>query len=714
MRAWKDIHDHDGGRECGFGNAGHDVALLTASLEEVLQDVVHTAIHAAEKKYFESLRTVLSVFHEKKNVKDVDAMLLRVYGPILWRSLRSANPVVRAQAALIFFEAFPLQSPDTMSTIELEALLQKQFDLLPALLKDVDHRVRATAAYGVCRILREFWEVIPPGTTHQILSYVVATLGVDGSSAAVRAAVVNGLTELLSNPLAHTALRGLLPAMAHTAHDVSDRVRLCFIKLLCKVKVTRGFKFYEIVTVENLCAQLSMDAGRPAICSAMTELLLNSFYPRASPAERELNADASTMDYGSEQIKRCLQFVQSHESAALVFYANLFKHTSVGSAMKLAVMLWKLLIASKTPPGQSTDEGEGDDDEDERLGKKGAKCKSKKKKNHNKQTEELLSRAKRRREKEVAKACHEDEQTSDTLHFPARVAYHTLIVIESLLKSIRSKLPERSYVLSKEMFLDNFTPALIRRALNRLRHLEVTSEEGSDDFAESHASLLCLLNIMSIRMSTPITGAPADKKSTQSVKKKSGVRASTHRNFVEDDFVSCDELIGMYFEDGKDDELGHVHCQLQDGFSSCLLDAVLALHSCNEATLATNTSKNQFATLPLWNALKKHFSILVDVLGLTSVDGNDTGTSCSDTSSSSPIVEKIRGKRRGTSSLSEVAKKPRAFQCLAPDSTALISLVKSVGLLSSLIAGKSETTSAYRDHVVATDEVRTLLLYVQR
>lgn len=238
-RAWRDLSgdkdNADGVNHNGTNGTGVPLAELQRSLEEVLQDVVHAAIHAAEKKYFDALRTVLSVFHEKKNVKDVDEMLLRVYGPILWRSLRSANPIVRSQAAPIFFEAFPLQCPASMNTAETEQLLQKQFDFMTTLLKDSDHRVRAVAAFGVCRILREFWEVIPSGTTHQILTYVVATLGSDGASASVRAAVVNGLNELLSNPLAHIVLKGLLPALAHRVHDVSEKVRLSFIKLLCKV-----------------------------------------------------------------------------------------------------------------------------------------------------------------------------------------------------------------------------------------------------------------------------------------------------------------------------------------------------------------------------------------------------------------------------------------------------------------------------------------------
>ena len=39
-------------------------------------------------------------------------MLLRLYEPILWRSLAAANPHVRKNAATLLIDAFPLHNPD--------------------------------------------------------------------------------------------------------------------------------------------------------------------------------------------------------------------------------------------------------------------------------------------------------------------------------------------------------------------------------------------------------------------------------------------------------------------------------------------------------------------------------------------------------------------------------------------------------------------------
>ena len=54
---------------------------------------------------------MLDYTHQQKRQRGVDQMLLRLYEPILWRSLKVANPHVRRNAATLFVEAFPLQDP---------------------------------------------------------------------------------------------------------------------------------------------------------------------------------------------------------------------------------------------------------------------------------------------------------------------------------------------------------------------------------------------------------------------------------------------------------------------------------------------------------------------------------------------------------------------------------------------------------------------------
>ena len=121
LRAWRDA-------------GAADSQVSRESLEELVQGFAHEAIHASDKKYFHALRQLLGVFHSDKKSRDIDPMLLRVYSPIIWRSLQCANAIVRAQAAMIFFDIFPLNDPNS-SASEDEALKQRQFDLISALLK---------------------------------------------------------------------------------------------------------------------------------------------------------------------------------------------------------------------------------------------------------------------------------------------------------------------------------------------------------------------------------------------------------------------------------------------------------------------------------------------------------------------------------------------------------------------------------------------------
>jgi condensin-2 complex subunit G2 len=90
-------------------------------------------------------------------------------------------------------------------------------------------------------VLKEFWLALPPTTTKQVLSYVAGTLGRDSACTDVRVAVMSGLSELLDQPLAHPVLKNLLPVLSQNMHDVSEKVRVAFLQILCKVVLNYSF-----------------------------------------------------------------------------------------------------------------------------------------------------------------------------------------------------------------------------------------------------------------------------------------------------------------------------------------------------------------------------------------------------------------------------------------------------------------------------------------
>ena len=56
-------------------------------------------------------------------------MLLRLYSPFLWHSLKVAHSHVRANAAFLLLDTFPLQDPDATRE-QTNDVLQKQFDAM--------------------------------------------------------------------------------------------------------------------------------------------------------------------------------------------------------------------------------------------------------------------------------------------------------------------------------------------------------------------------------------------------------------------------------------------------------------------------------------------------------------------------------------------------------------------------------------------------------
>ena len=81
--------------------------------------------------------------------------------------------------------------------------------------------------------------------------------------------------------------------------------------------------------MEHLQRRLAVDAGRPRIRIAITELLLRSYYPQ------QQQSSGSSLANNQNQVLRCLRFVQENLPASIAFYTTFHKFTSVGSASKV-------------------------------------------------------------------------------------------------------------------------------------------------------------------------------------------------------------------------------------------------------------------------------------------------------------------------------------------------------------------------------------------
>ena len=211
--------------------AGSSGACRLEVQQTLVQGLMEAAILASAPAMAAALRRVLGGLHAQKAQAGVDAMLLSLYEPILFRRLSAANPDVRRNALAVLVDAFPLRDPGE-SNEETDARLNEQFGQLTALLKDPVPAVRAAAVAGTCRVLNHYWEVIPGPVTASYIRLMAGQLAFDGASPAVRAAVAEGLAGLADNALAQPLLRVVLPQLGALLCDPALRVRVAMAVLL--------------------------------------------------------------------------------------------------------------------------------------------------------------------------------------------------------------------------------------------------------------------------------------------------------------------------------------------------------------------------------------------------------------------------------------------------------------------------------------------------
>jgi len=313
-----------------------EIGAIQQSIEEnALQDFMYQVIHAAIPSTAKSVRVVLDKFYVNKKNPDVESMLHRMYGPLLWRALSGANSKVRIQASVVLSDTFPLRDPNA-SVEWTTACVKKSVEALVTLMKDDVPSCRVAGCVATAKILALFWSAIPSQDIRLLLDQIIGKHTSDASSSAVRAAAVNAVTTLLEEEKSHAVLRPLLSNVGNLIHDKTEKVRLAVVNMLLFVKRLRGIKYYHVVPADHLLSRLADEGlgnNNPtgAIAVGLSNLLSNSFFPTSSK---------KTM---SDIITRTLRLLTDSPQAAVVFYRNAPTQLSVNSISKLIAALMKSL-----------------------------------------------------------------------------------------------------------------------------------------------------------------------------------------------------------------------------------------------------------------------------------------------------------------------------------------------------------------------------------
>lgn len=300
-------------------------------LADKLMNTSERAICAGVEPFASNLKTVLSSFHANKRVTGVDLLLNRIYGPVLYRNLLVANPIVRRNAVTIMADAFPIHDPGALVE-DIQRSIDFQCSKLFELLTDPSPIVRRATVQGTCKLLGLYWEIVPPVFAKKMIDFITSKLAFDSSSAQVRLAVFEGLEFLVDNHLTHEMLAVVLPRLSSLIHETVERVRISFLDLLLSVKAKRmrSLRYFDIVSIDELFLRLPRDS--PVVATKIMSLLLTSYFP----LERK---GKSAEEIAASQTRACLSMLSTNREAARYFYKHVNLHVPPGPLCEFAMRM---------------------------------------------------------------------------------------------------------------------------------------------------------------------------------------------------------------------------------------------------------------------------------------------------------------------------------------------------------------------------------------
>lgn len=125
---------------------------IQSSIEKnALQGLMYLAMHAASPSTSQSARIVLDRFYLNKKSPDVESMLHRTYGPLLWRGITSASSIVRVRSASVLADTFPLRDPNAENRTK--AVVKSSVCALVGVMEDLVPSVRVAGSVATARVL---------------------------------------------------------------------------------------------------------------------------------------------------------------------------------------------------------------------------------------------------------------------------------------------------------------------------------------------------------------------------------------------------------------------------------------------------------------------------------------------------------------------------------------------------------------------------------
>ncbi|XP_077492745.1 condensin-2 complex subunit G2-like [Amblyomma americanum] len=325
--------------------AGKEQAtVLEENIQKIMDWTVNGDISSAHQT---NLFRFLRGLHAARKDRALARMLYQCYLPILWRGLKALHYKVRLRSARIFFDSFPLL--ESTAAPEMEQELAENFRIMHALLVDSVPDIRAVAVRGVCKVLTDFFEIIPVHERKALGDDLINKNAVDLNSLDSRVRVNQGLAYMTRSPKAHNLLRALIVKNKDNSLQDTHSVQLSYVSLLLEARRIPGFRFWDVTPPNDLLPLLA--ESRPNLSLTLAKLLRNSYF---DPMADERN-----------NIERCFLLHSLNPEAFRVFYRLLTDVAPIKPIMNFLVaickavrlncsLLRKIAAEENSDPGKSS------------------------------------------------------------------------------------------------------------------------------------------------------------------------------------------------------------------------------------------------------------------------------------------------------------------------------------------------------------------------
>ena len=318
---------------------------IEQSIIEWMRRALFSSTRVAER-----VRFLLSELHLAQRTKEIDDILSRYYGPILFRHTKVANWEVRFNAIALLCAAFPVMPPDR-TAIEFEEKLTAQFRVLKDAMEDPNEGVRKCAVVGTGRIVRDFWEVLSIEQIALVLDCVVEKAGRDKNSVKTRMSSIGAISLILDNPLSHGVMAELLPSTKNLLNDECVNVRLKYAELLLKISKFKTISIPRFIDQGQLFSRIATDHGFSLHHSSQI------LFKQTAELLTSLVAPSLFASSVEDQVVKAERMAESIPQGFLALMSNCHHCTSELDRVRLSVALVSKACASSSVPGSGSGSG---------------------------------------------------------------------------------------------------------------------------------------------------------------------------------------------------------------------------------------------------------------------------------------------------------------------------------------------------------------------